>query len=54
MFSLYIWTFNFILLFVMLYTYDKTLINFRAQLNFSGPEFSFAKFWEVLKKSSGS
>ena len=21
-----------------------------AQLNFSGPEFVFAKFWEVLKK----
>ena len=24
-----------------------------AKLNFSGPELVFAKFWEVLKKSSG-
>ena len=24
-----------------------------AQLNFSGPEFVFAKFWEVLKQTSG-
>jgi hypothetical protein len=23
-----------------------------AQLNFSGPEFIFAKFWEILKKQS--
>ena len=25
-----------------------------SQLNFSGPKFIFAKFWEVYKKSSGS
>ncbi len=25
-----------------------------TQLNFSGPDFIFAKFWEILKKSSGS
>jgi len=25
-----------------------------AQLNFSGPNFVFAKFWEVLEKLSGS
>ena len=29
-------------------------LQFRAQLNLSGPEFICAKFWEVLKKSSGS
>ena len=28
--------------------------DFLAQLNSSSPEFAFAKFWEVLKKSSGS
>jgi hypothetical protein len=27
--------------------------SFSAQLNFSGPEFIFAKFWEFLKKQSG-
>ena len=26
----------------------------KAQLNFNGPEFVSAKFWEVPKKSSGS
>jgi hypothetical protein len=26
----------------------------RAQLNFSGPELIFAKFWEFLNKKSGS
>ena len=25
-----------------------------SQLNFSGPEFVFARFWEVLNKTSGS
>ena len=33
---------------------QQSFLNSSAQLNFSGPEFVFAKFWEVLKKSSGS
>ena len=33
---------------------DTITNQYLAQLNFSGPEFVFAKVWEVLKTSSGS
>jgi hypothetical protein len=31
--------------------YEKVLL---AQLNFTGPEFIFANFWEFLTKQSGT
>ena len=38
----------------MFQNYNGMNVGEMEKLNFSGPEFVFAKFWEVLEKSSGS